>query len=215
MLSLPARAYLLACDTRRDRLPDRERVALLVRAAALTDLVLRGLVTDDGGRPAATGAGGTGHLVLDDLLAEVTADPHRKWRAWVRRGARGTLQSLEAQLDAAGTISLRASKVLGLFPRRHIEVRDRAAASALREEVLSALRSDAEVTPEVAALTSLAATVELKTVLPRSERRQHKARIQQLEERAGAAVPALRKVIRELNAARAAAISASSGGGGG
>lgn len=84
-LSLPAKAYLLACDTGRDRLPHRERVALLVRAAALTDLVLRGRITDDGGRPVVAGRGGTGDLVLDDLLAELTADPHRKWRARVDR----------------------------------------------------------------------------------------------------------------------------------
>ncbi len=214
-LSLPARAYLLACDTARNRLPDRERVALLVRAAALTDLVLRGQVTDDGGRPAVTGAGGTGHLVLDDLLAELTAEPHRKWRAWVRRGARGTLHSLEAQLDAAGVITLRTSRVLGLFPRRRPEVREPASAAALRDEVRAALRGDAPVSADVAALTSLAAAVELGAVLPRVERRRHRDRLARLEEQAGAAVPALRKVIRELRAARTAAISAASGGGGG
>ncbi|MEU4525858.1 GPP34 family phosphoprotein [Amycolatopsis sp. NPDC024027] len=214
-LSLPTRAYLLACDTARNRLPDRERVALLVRAAALTDLVLRGQVTDDGGRPAVTGAGGTGHLVLDDLLAELTAEPHRKWRAWVRRGARGTLHSLEAQLDAAGVIALRTSRVLGLFPRRRPEVREPAAAAALRDEVRAALRGDAPVPADIAALTSLAAAVELGEVLPRAERRRHRDRLTRLEEQAGAAVPALRKVIRELRAARTAAISAASGGGGG
>ncbi|MBE1502522.1 hypothetical protein H4696_009622 [Amycolatopsis lexingtonensis] len=215
MLSLPARAYLLACDTRRDRLPDRERVALLVRAAALTDLVLRGLVTDADGRPVVTGAGGTGHLVLDDLLAELAADPHRKWRARVRRGARGTLESLEAQLGAAGTISLRTTRVLGLFPRRRPVVRDRAEAAALHDEVASALRSTDRVPPGIAALTALAAAAELGAVLPRADRRRYKARITQLEDQAGAAVPALRKVIREVNAARTAAISAASGGGGG
>ncbi|MEV6447759.1 GPP34 family phosphoprotein [Amycolatopsis sp. NPDC051716] len=214
-LSLPARAYLLACDTARNRLPDRERVALLVRAAALTDLVLRGQVADDGGRPAVTGAGGTGHLVLDDLLAELTAEPHRKWRAWVRRGARGTLHSLEAQLDAAGVITLRTSRVLGLFPRRRPEVREPASAAALRDEVRAALRGDAPVSADIAALTSLAAAVELGDVLPRAERRRHRDRLARLEEQAGAAVPALRKVIRELRAARTAAISAASGGGGG
>ncbi|MEV5718633.1 GPP34 family phosphoprotein [Amycolatopsis mediterranei] len=214
-LSLPARAYLLACDTARNRLPDRERVALLVRAAALTDLVLRGQVADDGGRPAVTGAGGTGHLVLDDLLAELTAEPHRKWRAWVRRGARGTLHSLEAQLDAAGVITLRTSRVLGLFPRRRPEVREPATTAALRDEVRAALRGDAPVSADVAALTSLAAAVELSEVLPRTERRQHRDRLARLAEQAGAAVPALRKVIRELRAARTAAISAASGGGGG
>ncbi|MDQ7810217.1 GPP34 family phosphoprotein [Amycolatopsis sp. A133] len=214
-LSLPARAYLLACDTGRNRLPDRERVALLVRAAALTDLVLRGRVADDGGRPVVSGAGGTGHLVLDDLLAELAADTHRKWRARVRRGARGTLHSLEAQLDAAGVISLRTSRVLGLFPRRRPEVRDVATAAALHEQVMAAARSDAPVPPDVAALTSLAAAVELRSVLRRGERRRHRDRLARLEEQTGAAVPALRKVIRELQAARAASIAAASGGGGG
>ncbi|MET8999118.1 GPP34 family phosphoprotein [Amycolatopsis sp. NPDC004169] len=213
-LSLPARAYLLACDTARDRLPDRERVALLVRAAALTDLVLRGRITDDGGRPVASGAGGTGHLVLDDLLAELAADPHRKWRAWVRRGARETLRSLEEQLDAAGVISLRTSRVLGLFPRRRPEVREPAAAAALRDEVRAALRSDAPVSADVAALTALTAAVERAAVLSRGERRRHRDRLAGLEEQAGAAVPALRKVIRELRAARTARIAAASGGGG-
>ncbi|WP_033262536.1 GOLPH3/VPS74 family protein [Amycolatopsis vancoresmycina] len=213
-LSLPGRAYLLACDTRRDRLPDRDRVALLVRAAALTDLVLRGLVADAAGRPVARGAAGTGHLVLDDLLAELAAEPHRKWRAWVRRGARGTLQSLEAQLDAAGVITLRTSRVLGLFPRRRPAVRDAATAAALRDEVASALRSDAPVPADVAALTALAAAAELNAVLPRGERRRHRDRLARLADQAGAAAPALHKVIRELKSARTAYVAAASGGGG-
>ena len=213
-LTLPARAYLLACDTGRDRLRGGEPVALLVRAAALTDLVLRGLVADAGGRPAVTGDGGTGHLVLDDLLAELVADPHRKWRAWVRRGARATLQSLEVQLDAAGTIELRTSRVLGVFPRRRPVVRDAATAAALHDRVASALRTGSPVPPDIAALTALAAAAELDTVLPRAERRRHRARLAQLEETAGAAVPALRKVLREVRAARAATTAAASGGGG-
>ncbi|WP_206790472.1 GPP34 family phosphoprotein [Amycolatopsis sp. MtRt-6] len=213
-LSLPARAYLLACDTGRDRLPHRERVALLVRAAALTDLVLRGRIADDGGRPVVTGAGRTGHLVLDDLLAELAADPHRTWRARVRRGARGTLQSLEAQLDAAGVITLRTSRVLGVFPRRRAEVRDPATAATLHESVRAAVRSDAPVSADVAALTSLAAAVELGAVLPRAARRRHRDRLARLAEQSGAAVPALRKVIRELQAARSATVAATSGGSG-
>jgi hypothetical protein len=217
-LSLPAQAYLLACDTGRDRLPDRERVALLVRAAALTDLVLRGLVADDGGRPAVTGTGGTGHLVLDDLLADLAADPHRKWRSWVRRDARATLRTLETQLDAADVLTLRTSRVLGLFPRHRPVVHDRAAAARLREVVAAALRGDepaSRIDPGAAALTSLAAAVELSAVVPRRDRRRHRARLAELEDRAGAAVPALRKVVRELRAARSASVAAASGGGGG
>jgi hypothetical protein len=217
-LSLPARAYLLACDTGRDRLPDRERVALLVRATALTDLVLRGRVTDGDGRPVVTGAGATGDLLLDDLLGDLAVAPHRKWRAWVRRDARATLRSLETQLDAAGLLALRTSRVLGLFPRRRPVVHDRAAAARLHELVAAALRGDEPVSridPGTAALTSLAAAAELGAVLPRRDRRRYRARLAELEDHAGAAVPALRKVVRSLRAARAATIAASSGGGGG
>jgi len=212
-LSLPAQAYLLACDVDRERLPDRERAALLVRGAALTDLVLRGLVADADGRPVVTGTGGTGHLVLDDLLDALAADPHRRWRSWIRRDARGTLQSVEAQLDAAGVISLRTSHVLGLFPRRRPVVRDRASVDQLKALVRNAFEAT-EVDSRTAALAALVATAELNTVISRQERRRHRARIKELGERAGKAVPALQKVLSEVRAARTAAVAAASGGGG-
>ena len=214
-LSLPAQAYLLACDVERERLPDRERAALLVRGAALTDLVLRGLVADADGRPVVTGSGGTGHLVLDDLLAAISADPHRRWRSWVRRDARGTLQSVEAQLEAAGVLSVRTSNVLGLFPRRRPVVRDRGSVERLKALVLNAFEAPvSEVDPSAAALAALVATAELNTVISRQDRRRYRERIEELGERGGAAVPALRKVLREVRAARTAAVSAASGGGG-
>lgn len=214
-LSLPAQAYLLACDVERERLPDRERAALLVRGAALTDLVLRGLVADADGRPVVTGSGGTGHLVLDDLLAAISADPHRRWRSWVRRDARGTLQSVEAQLEAAGVLSVRTSNVLGLFPRRRPVVRDRGSVERLKALVLNAFEAPvSEVDPSAAALAALVATAELNTVISRQDRRRYRGRIEELGERGGAAVPALRKVLREVRAARTAAVSAASGGGG-
>ncbi len=215
-LSLPAQAYLLACDVDRERLPDRERVALLVRGAALTDLVLRGLIADADGRPVVRGSGGTGHLVLDDLLAAVAEDPHRRWRSWIRRDARATLRSVEDQLEAAGTLSMRTTRVLGLFPSRRPVVRDLAAVTRLKALVSNAFESSvSEVDPGTAALASLAAAAELNTVISSRERRRHRARIAELGERAGVAVPALRKVIGELRAARTASISAASGGGGG
>lgn len=209
-LSLPAQAYLLACDVDRERLPDRERAALLVRGAALTDLVLRGLVTDVDGRPVVTGAGGTGHLVLDDLLDALAADPHRRWRSWIKRDARGTLRSVEAQLEAAGVISVRTSKVLGLFPRRRPTVLDRALAEQLKALVRNAFEVT-EVDSRTAALAALVATAELNTVISRQDRRRHRTRIKELGERAGVTVPALKKVLSELRAARSAAAS---GGGG-
>ncbi|MFE0028689.1 GPP34 family phosphoprotein [Amycolatopsis sp. NPDC059021] len=216
-LSLPAKAYLLACDPGGGRLRDRQRVSLLVRAAALTDLVRRGRIADEDGKAVIVDERGTGDLVLDDVLAEVAGD-RRSWRSWVRRGARDTLQSLETQLDAAGTIELKVSRALGLFTVRRPVVLDGGAVARLRGAVDYAVRGTTEVS-EVdaadAALAALVAAVELRTVVSRRDRRRHRARVAELEERAGAAVPALRKVFRELRAARAAAVSNASNHGGG
>ncbi|MFC3456420.1 GOLPH3/VPS74 family protein [Amycolatopsis speibonae] len=213
-LSLPAKAYLLACDVGKNKLRDRRRAGLLIRGAALTDLVLRGRVADADGRVAVSGAGQTGDLVLDEMLAEIAAESPGKWKWWVRKDARGTLEALESQLDTAGVIELKTGRTLGLFPSRRPNVRDTATVDRLRATVDQTLRGPSpasDVDASDAALTALAAAVELKGVVSGKDRRQYKDRIEELTERGGDAVPALRKLFRELRAVRASA-AASSGG---
>ncbi|WP_410602447.1 GOLPH3/VPS74 family protein [Amycolatopsis sp. lyj-90] len=214
-LSLPAKAYLLSCNVGKDKLRDRHRTALLIRGAALTDLVLRGRVADADGRVAASGAGPTGDLVLDEMLAEIAGESPRKWKWWVRKDARGTLEALESQLDTAGVIELKTGRTLGLFPSRRPIVRDPAVVDRLRALVDQALRGPSpasDVDASDAALTSLVAAVELRDVVPGKVRRQYKDRIEELSERGGDAVPALRKLFRELRAVRASAVSSGNGG---
>ncbi|HET6286819.1 MAG TPA: GPP34 family phosphoprotein [Amycolatopsis sp.] len=214
-LSLPAKAYLLACDVEKSKLRDRHRAALLIRGAALTDLVLRGRVGDAGGRVAVSGAGPTGDLVLDEMVTEIAGESPRKWKWWVREDARGTLEALESQLDAAGVIELETGRTLGLFPSRRPIVRDPAVVDRLRALVDHALRGPcpaSDVDASDAALTSLVAAVELRDVVPGKVRRQYEDRIEELSERGGDAVPALRKLFRELRAVRASAASSSGGG---
>ncbi len=214
-LSLPAKAYLLACDVGRGRLKDRRRAGLLVRGAALTDLVLRERIADADGRIHVPGTGPTGDLVLDEVLAEIAADRPRKWKWWVRRDARGTLEALESQLEAAGMIELRTSRMLGLFTVRRPVVQDPAIVERLRALIDNALRGPASVSDvdsSDAALTALAAAVELREVIPRRDRRRYRERIDLLTERCGAAVPALRKLIKEMDAAAAAMASTNGGG---
>jgi hypothetical protein len=210
-LSLPAKAYLLACDVTHGRLRDRRRASLLVRGAALTDLVLRGRAVDADGRVAVSGAGPTGDLVLDELLAEVTGERPHKWKWWVRKNARGTLESLESQLDAAGVIELRTGRILGLFPSRRPIVREPAVVERLRAMVDQALRGSGPVSDVDAALTALVAAVELRGVVSGGDRRRYKERIEELTDRGGDAVPALRKLFRELRAVRASAAGSSGG----
>lgn len=208
-LSLPAKAYLLACDARRGRLANRRRTALLVRGAALTELLLRGLIADSDGRVVVR-SGSTGDLVLDDVLAELTASGPRRWRTWLRRGTRGTLQAVEAQLDAAGVIFLRTSGVFGV---RSPVVREPGVAAELRTRVRAAVLGPvpvSEVDSVDAALAALAAAVRLRAVLSDGECRRHRGRLRQLEVRAGVVAPALRRLVRALDRARAGAAASSS-----
>jgi hypothetical protein len=114
-LSLPAQAYLLACDVDKNRLRDRQPAGYLVRGAALTDLLLRGHLVDNDGVAVAVSGGPAGDDVLDELLDEISRTRPRRWKSWVRRDFRRALRAVETQLEAARVIRVRTTKILGLF----------------------------------------------------------------------------------------------------
>jgi hypothetical protein len=216
-LSLPAKVYLLACDVDRCRLRDRQRAAYLVRGAALTDLLLKGGLADEGGvvRAVCDARAATNDTVLDDLRSRVLEGRPRKWKAWVRADAGSTLREVERQLDAAGVISLREGRVVGVFPSRRPTVNAMLEFQRLHVLVDDTLRGDgvvSRIAPADAALTALVTAVELKGVVSGRDRRIYRLRIDELEDRGGAAVPALRKVFQGLRALRASATASASGG---
>ncbi|MDI5981338.1 GOLPH3/VPS74 family protein [Amycolatopsis magusensis] len=202
-LSLPARVYLLSC--RGGRVPDRQRVGYLVRAAALTELLLCGRILDQDGLVGAVPGGSTGDAVLDEVLGQIVEGGSRKWRHWVRKDHRRALDSVEEQLSAERAIVLTRTRV---FRLRRVEVRDTASVERLRATVDKALRGNGAVSQEDAALVALVAAVELKGVVPGRERRRNKERLRELEDHGGAAIPALRKVFKELRQARTATVAA-------
>ncbi|GAB3377054.1 GPP34 family phosphoprotein [Amycolatopsis echigonensis] len=206
--SLPARAYFLACDPDGGPVSRRPRAALLVRAAAVTDLVLRGNLRDERGHAEPTGAAPTGDLLLDDLLADLRAHRPASWRALLRRGKNDTLQSLETQLSAAGLLEEGSSSILHrkvLEPSDPARVRD---AHARLDHALTAPLS--EVDASDAALAALAGAS--GAGMSRSDARRHSGRLKELEQLAGPVVPALRKAVAGRRAARIAAFSGGSGG---
>ncbi|MET7982997.1 MULTISPECIES: GPP34 family phosphoprotein [unclassified Streptomyces] len=204
-LSLPARLYLLAWDTTKRRITGSTHLHHLVRAGALTELAQRGLLVDDDGIVTPVDPDSrTGDVVLDGLLELVSESRPRGWKSWVTCRARFTLDAVRAQLAAEGFLRAQRKRVLGIFPSVEYELDRVAAVEALRakaREVLEGPVPVTEVDDRDAALVALATAAELRTFASPKERKLHKARVEQLTERGGAAAPALRKVIQDVRTA--------------
>jgi hypothetical protein len=213
-LSLPARLYLLAWDTTKRRITGSTHLHHLVRAGALTELAQRGLLVDDDGIVTPVDADSrTGDLVLDGLLELVAESRPRRWKPWVTSRARVTLDAVRAQLVAEGYLRARRKRVLGFFPSVEYELDRVPAVQALRAEARQVLEGPvpvADVRDRDAALVALATAAELRTLASPKERRFHKARIDELTERSGAAAPALRKVVQEVRTAVSVAATTAS-----
>ncbi|MFF4534650.1 GPP34 family phosphoprotein [Streptomyces aureus] len=204
-LSLPARLYLLAWDTTKGRITGSTHLHHLVRAGALTELAQRGLLVDDEGIVTPVDPDSrTGDVVLDGLLELVSESRPRRWKTWVTSRARFTLDAVRAQLAADGYLRAERKRVLGIFPSVEYELDRVAAVEDLRtraREVLEGPMPVAEVGDRDAALVALATAAELRTFASARERREHRARIDALAERGGAAAPALRTVLQDVRAA--------------
>lgn len=201
--SLPARMYLLAYDTRKQRhCVNGSRLGYVLRAAALTELFLDGRLTDERRKPQPDTPGDDPYGVI----AQIAASRPRSWQYWVRRDAKAMLRTVQEELERAGYIRVRPYRILGLFQNDHVTVRDPRVIKQLWGGASSALRGRpvAHVNSYDAAAVALAAAGELKTVLPRSDRKRHKKRIAELTARSGPAAQAVRKL---LDAQRVAAAS--------
>lgn len=211
-LSLPARLYLLAWDTARQEATDAAGLPHLVRAGALVDLAHRGLLIDDDGIATPVDLDSrTGDAVLDGLLELVQESRPHQWRAWVTLRARVTLDAVREQLTAEGYLRAEKSRVLGVFPTVEYALERVAAVRASQEEARRVLQGPvpvAEVSDRDAAVVTLAAAAELRTLVPGKDRARHRQRLEELTERSGAASPVLRRVFPDV----LTAVSAPAGG---
>src|SRR4051794_4664106 len=202
--SLTSQLYLLGYDPRRQRIAGGTNHGLLLRAGALEELRLAGAVVDEGGRVRRGDADRVRDAMLADVVAQITGSAKpRTWKHWISKGVGGTYAAVRDRLDDTMYTRVESTRVLGIFPRTQAYLRDQAAVEALRTHVDRILTGTARPSPQDAALVALAATAELGTILPRSRRREYRARIEALTD--GPVVPALRAAIRERAAAAASA----------
>ncbi|MDQ0717631.1 hypothetical protein QFZ55_007083 [Streptomyces luteogriseus] len=198
-LTLPARLCLLAWETGGAAAGATAHRPGPVRAAALVELARRGLLTDEDGivTPVDLDAS-AGDAVLDGLLELVRESRPHPWRTWVTLRARVTFEAVREQLVAEGFLRAEKRRVLGVFPTVEYALERVAVVEALREETRQILHGAlpvAQISERDAALAVLAAAADLLDE-DTSDRR-----IEQLTERAGASMPGLGAIVREVSAA--------------
>jgi hypothetical protein len=203
---LADRAFLIAYDVQKQKLTGGDSHGQLIRAAALVELTLAGLLVDENGKPRDTGKR-TDDPVLDAVLEQISQSKARSWKHWVQKDAKITYQAVRERLAAGGVISVTEARLLGILSRKVVHVKDtrivRELIADLRRVVLSGATGN-QVDPLAVALVPLVAAVELNTVFSGRERREHRERIRILAERAGPAAKALRKVVEGQQAAAGA-----------
>jgi hypothetical protein len=200
--SLPARMYLLAYDTDKNRLTSRGQLGLVLRAAALADLYLSERLADEDGKPKATGGRPAGDPLLDDVVRQITDQRPKAWYRWIGRKEHGAVRAVRDQLEAEDRITVNRR---ALLPDK-IELRDRRAVEKYADSVRAALRQPAaRAEPRTAAVLALAAYGEVKTVISRRERREHRQRLDELAVYTGPVADALKKALRNKRAAMASA----------
>jgi len=200
--SLPSRLYLLACDTEKNRVTAQSQLGLVLRAAALADLYLAGLVTDENGKVRAVGdRRPTGDPLLDELLQQIAEhQPQRRsWHGWIVRG-QPAVRTVRTQLEAGCCIRVERRMLL---PDR-VELLDRSAVQQYADELRGELRRHASrIEARSAAVLALAARGEIATVISRSERREHRQYLDELAVHTGPIADALRKAWRTKKAQQA------------
>ncbi|MGW4567742.1 GOLPH3/VPS74 family protein [Streptomyces sp. NPDC004561] len=189
--------YLLAHDDAAEGPYDRTRTELLVRAAALVDLALRGRLREDGGTVTVSGTEATGDPVLDGVLRDAAVG--HGWKHLVRHHRKRTLTEVEDRLAAAELLTVKAPRTR--FGTRRLTVTDHAVTAALRARVAAALHGSGpvrEVPAADAALLALAAAGGVHSVVSRQDQKTFRARIDACTGSLAALAPGLEKAVRAL-----------------
>ncbi|MFE3879355.1 GPP34 family phosphoprotein [Kitasatospora sp. NPDC059146] len=200
-VNLPEKLYLLAYDPERGRLTRTTDLDLALRAAALTELLRRGLIRDDGRHPAAVD-GPTGGLdpLSAALLEQIRQGRRRTWWSWIGRRGRSA-RVVRDGLAAAGRIRVEEHRVLGIFPVARVTLAEPRVRKALAASVTSALSGPfSRVDPAEAALVALVDAARLSTALTWRHRREFRARIDKLAPAAGPVPRALRRAVNAKHA---------------
>ena len=211
-LTMPQRLYLLSYDTAKRRFDPLSTAyrGQLLRAAALAELAIAGLVGDRDGKVLRTGGAPPGDPFLAAVLADVPREKPRHRLGILQRGMIAADAAVREPLAEAGTLSVRRTRVLGLIPVNRVTVERPDQVLMLRERARHALFAGgdpAAVSVEDAVAAAIAVAGGVVTVFGLAELRRYKAEVTALDGHVDAAAPGVLKAVRlAVAATRSAAV---------
>lgn len=136
-MDLPQQLLLLSHDPAKQRLDVTSTLVrgVLLRAAAVAELTLRGLLRPAGAAVERAGDGDPGGPFLAAVLAAVPVDRPRPWVDVITDDHERAEDAVIAGLEAGGTLRATWSRTWSLFTVRRAVLADPAGATALRERV--------------------------------------------------------------------------------
>ncbi|WP_031464899.1 GOLPH3/VPS74 family protein [Sciscionella sediminilitoris] len=206
--TLPQRLYLLCFDPGRNKL-DTASVLVrgsLLRAAAVAELRMRGLLSDRDGRAVReTSATRPSDPFLAGVLDHVSPHKPCRWFTLLERDWYKAEKTVREQLEANGPVIGNRVRRLGILPGKEFSLADPGQVSALRENTRNTVlrHGDPAVSPvEMAVLAVFSADGDVRSVFTTKERREHKQAIKALRARVEDELPGLRKALGYAIAAR-------------
>lgn len=175
-MDLPQQLLLLSHDPARDRLDVTSALVRgpLLRAAAVAELALRGLLRPVDRRVERAAGSTPGDPFLTAVLDAVPADRPRSWFEVIDEDFDRAEDAVLDGLAAAGTLRTVRARTWNLFPVRRAVLADPARATALRERVRGAVLGGRDLRTEDAVLALLAADGGVATTFGVREQHRHR-----------------------------------------
>ncbi|GAA2067427.1 hypothetical protein GCM10009801_14760 [Streptomyces albiaxialis] len=200
--TLPQRLFLLCYTVRKEKfeLTNLQGRGQLLRAAALAELALDGRIGAEGGKGRRTATEPPEDTFLAEVWHEVPADKPKSWLSLVHGKAHASEKPVRLQLAATGAVTVQHDKWMKMLAVDRVTVMDpegvRAEQETVREAVLGGA-DPAAVPMDALTMAVLAAETEVTSVFSGKERAGHKEALKALAARFDAAVPGLRKALRD------------------
>lgn len=202
-LTLPQCLYLLcySVDKGKFELTNLQGRGQLLRAAAMTEMTLAGLLDTEGGKVARRDTEAPSDPFLAEVWCDLPTEKPKRWLKFVHDKAHTAEKPVRNQLAATGAITVTHEKRLGLLPVDRITVSDPQQVLDLQERVRKTVLGgdlDPASTPvDELTMAVFAAEAEVTSVFSGKERREHKEALKTLAARYDGIVPGLRKTLRD------------------